>query len=141
MLSRSSCIMVFTAVSLAAVSVQLGAQVPTPVVKTDTSFTPWPARPIGTWDLQVATPDRMVPATLVIADSAGQLVVSVRTVEDGESHPMTMTIKGIDLTLAGLSPNGAVTLVLRQRDSKITGTWRIGDDQSGTLTGTPHAGP
>ena len=141
MVSRSSLIVLFAGVTVAAISLPLGAQVPMPVVKTDTSFTPWPARPIGTWDLQVATPDRTVPATLVIADSANQLIVNVRTVEDGEEHRMTITINGTDLTLVGMSPNGVVTLVLRQRDDKITGTWRIGDDQSGTLTGTRHAGP
>lgn len=47
MMSRSSFLVLLAGLTVAAVS--LGAQVPTPAVRTDTSFTPWPARPIGTW--------------------------------------------------------------------------------------------
>ena len=136
MTSRIVLATAFASLGLAATVAPARSQVPMPVVKADTSLVPWPARPIGTYDLLVAVPDRTIPATLVISDSAQQLVAFVRSEESGEQHAVTVSVKGTDLTLTGLIPDGALTLVLQRRDKKISGTWRIGDDQSGTLTGT-----
>ena len=48
------------------------------------------------------------------------------------------SVKGNDLTLTGDTPSGPLTIVLQQRNKKITGVWKI-EDQSGTLSGTMRA--
>lgn len=102
---------------------------------TDTTAVPWAAKPVGTYDLVVAVPDHDIPVTLVIADSAQHLTGLITSTEDGVNHAVTVSVKGNDLTLVGDTPNGALTIVLQQRNKKITGVWKV-EDQSGTLSGT-----
>lgn len=96
---------------------------------------PWDAKPVGTYDLKVQTPERIVGVTLVIADSAGALVATMQQDNDPQARPMTIAIKGADLTLATDAPRGRLTVVMQREAERVFGRWTIGDTQSGTFEG------
>ena len=95
---------------------------------------PWPAKPIGRYELQIAMTDKVLPATIVIADSAGTAAAVIQTEGDPDEHAMKATVKGTELYLNTVAPKGAVEIVLQRTGDKLTGHWTYGDDK-GTLEG------
>jgi hypothetical protein len=96
----------------------------------------WDARPVGTYNLDVALPDRVMPARLTIAaDSAGKLTASFWPIGDNDAHDMVVTVKGTDLVLDAEAPRGHVEFVLQHEGDKVAGQWSFGPDK-GTLKGT-----
>ena len=97
--------------------------------------TPWPARPIGRYEIQIATPDRDVPVVIVIADSSGVLTAIGQPADDPEPHPMKIAIKGTELYLNAKAEHGDVELVLLRTGDQISGRWTMGEGK-GLLKGT-----
>lgn len=97
------------------------------------------ARPVATYALRVALPDRTMPATVVVADSAGALVASFQRDSDTAAIPLIVNVEGSDLVLHADTEKGLLELVLhRQNDgaarSRVTGRWTLGQEQ-GALQG------
>ncbi len=57
------------------------------------------------------------------------------TDEEGQSHPMQVTVKDVDLVLASDTPKGHMTIRLQRRGDALTGSW-LRDLQGGDITGT-----
>jgi len=96
--------------------------------------TPWPARPIGRYEIELTTPDRQVPVVIVIADSSGVLTALGQPADDPETHPMKIAVKGTELYLNAKADHGDVELVLLHSGDQISGRWTMGEGK-GVLTG------
>jgi len=96
--------------------------------------TPWPARPLGRYELQIAMPERVMPLVVVIADSAGAVAGVIQPDGDPEPHPVKVTVKGTELFLNTTAPNGAVEIVLLRSGDQISGRWTYGEGK-GELKG------
>jgi hypothetical protein len=96
--------------------------------------TPWPARPMGRYELEIALPDKQLPVVVVIADSSGVPAAVGQPDGDPEAHPMKLTIKGTELFLLAKAEHGDVELVLVRTGDEISGRWTMGDGK-GVLKG------
>ncbi|HEV7993525.1 MAG TPA: hypothetical protein VGP25_16985 [Gemmatimonadaceae bacterium] len=116
-------------------SAQTAAQAGKPAAATPAAApTPWPARPIGRYELQIAMPERVMPLVAVISDSAGAVAGVIQPDGDPETHPVKVTVKGTELFLNADAPQGAVEIVLLRTGDQITGRWSYGDGK-GELKG------
>ncbi|MEO8564358.1 MAG: hypothetical protein ABI601_19945 [bacterium] len=97
--------------------------------------TPWPARPIGRYELQISMPERVMPLVAVISDSAGAVAGVIQPEGDPEPHPVKVTVKGAELFLNADAERGAVEIVLVRTGDKLTGRWSYGEGK-GELKGT-----
>ena len=98
-----------------------------------------PARPVATYALRVALPDRTMPAKVVVADSAGALVASFQRDSDTAAIPLIVNVDGSDLVLHADTEQGLLELVLHRQNegaarSRVTGRWTLGQEQ-GALQG------
>ena len=96
--------------------------------------TPWPARPIGRYELQIAMPERVMPLVVVISDSAGAVAGVIQPDGDPDPHPVKVTVKGTELYLNATADRGAVEIVMVRTGDQITGRWSYGDGK-GELKG------
>ena len=96
--------------------------------------TPWPENPSGRYELEIVLPDKVMPATVVIADSSGVPAAQFQPEGDPEAHPMKITLKGTELYLNAIAPRGAIELVMLRSADQITGRWTYGDGK-GVLRG------
>jgi hypothetical protein len=95
----------------------------------------WAAIPAGTYHLDIQLPERVMPATLTIADSSGTPTASLQIEGDqGGGLGLKVTVKSTELTLNGTAERGPVEIVLTHKGSEIDGRWAYGP-QSGTLKG------
>ena len=94
----------------------------------------WPAHPSGRYELEIALPDKVMPATIVVADSSGVPTAQLQTEGDDEAHPMKVTVKGTELFFNATAPRGAIEIVLVRTADLLSGRWSYGDG-SGTLKG------
>jgi hypothetical protein len=97
-------------------------------------------RPVATYHISTRNHDRTMPATVVVADSAGQLVASYYVAADSTAHPMGVIMYGEDLVLVGETRRGVLQLVLQnQLDATkrgvFSGQWTRGEQESGVLRG------
>jgi hypothetical protein len=95
---------------------------------------PWSAHPSGRYELEIVFPDKVMPATVVIADSSGVPSAVIQTEGDPDEHAMKVTVKGTELYLNAVAPKGAVELVLLRSADQISGRWTFGEGR-GTLRG------
>jgi hypothetical protein len=98
------------------------------------SPTPWPARPIGRYELQIAMPDKVMPLVAVVSDSAGAVAGVIQPDGDPEPHPVKVTVKGTELFLNATAERGAVEIVMVRTGDQITGRWSYGEGK-GELKG------
>jgi hypothetical protein len=96
--------------------------------------TPWPARPLGRYELEIQLPDKLFPGTVVIADSSGTPAAIFQGDGDPETHPLKITVKDTELFLNAVSPQGPVELVLIRRGDLLSGRWQLGEGK-GELKG------
>lgn len=96
--------------------------------------TPWPARPLGRYELQIAMPERVMPMVAVISDSSGAVAGVIQPDGDPEPHPVKVTVKGTELFLNATAERGAVEIVLVRTGDNITGRWSYGEGK-GELKG------
>ena len=96
--------------------------------------TPWPAHPNGRYELEIVFPDKVLPATLVIADSSGASAAVIQTEGDPEAHAMKITVKSTELFLNTVAENKAVEVVMVRTGDQISGHWTFGEGK-GTLRG------
>ena len=94
----------------------------------------WKTVPAGTYHLDIQLPERVLPATLTIADSSGTATASLLPDGDQSALPLKVTVKSTELTLNGSAERGPVEIVLTHKGSEIDGKWAYGP-QSGTLKG------
>jgi hypothetical protein len=126
----------YTSVLAAAVGVALAAA---PAAAQHASASSATVRPVAAYELRVGLPDRTMPAKLVVADSAGALVASLRRAADGAAIPLIVNVEGSDLVLHADTPDGLLELVLHRQNesaarSRVTGRWTLGQQQ-GALQG------
>ena len=115
------------ALSIAAVA-PLAAQNPTPTI-----------RPVVTFHVATRDNDRTMPAVVVVADSAGQLVASYRLPKDSVEHRMGVFVYRDDLVIVGETEKGVLEMVFDKQAQGvpghvITGRWSRGS-QDGVLRG------
>jgi hypothetical protein len=96
--------------------------------------TPWPARPLGRYELRIAMPERVMPLVAVISDSAGAVAGVIQPDGDPEPHPVKVTVKGTELFLNATAERGAVEIVMVRSGDQITGRWSYGEGK-GELKG------
>ena len=96
--------------------------------------TPWPARPLGRYEIELTLPDKQLPVVIVIADSSGVPAAVGQPEGDPETHPMKITVTGTELHLNAKTDNGDVELVLLRTGDQITGSWTMGEGK-GLLKG------
>ena len=96
--------------------------------------TPWPARPLGRYELQIAMPERVMPLVAVISDSAGAVAGVIQPEGDPEPHPVKVTVKGTELFLTATAERGAIEIVLVRTGDQLTGRWSYGEGK-GELKG------
>lgn len=94
----------------------------------------WESRPVGKYHLDLTLPDRVMPAELTVADSAGRLTALFWPEGDNDGHAMEVTTSDTAVVLRADSPGGLVQLVLRRQEDRITGTWTHGAEH-GALEG------
>jgi hypothetical protein len=94
----------------------------------------WAAIPAGSYHLDIQLPERVMVATLIVADSSGTPTASLRPEGDQDALPLKVTVKSTELTLNGSAERGPVEIVLTHKGSDIDGKWAYGP-QSGTLKG------
>ena len=80
-----------------------------------------------------------MPATVVVADSAGQLVASYRLAKDPSEHRMGVFVYHDDLVVVGETEKGVLEMIFdRQAQGTpghtITGRWSRGSEE-GVLRG------
>ena len=81
-----------------------------------------------------------LPTTIIVADSAGQLVANFRLPNVSQPGAMSVEVMGNDIILQGETPRGLLTLVLyRQNSAEIpssfVGYWSLGNEEHGELRG------
>ena len=103
-------------------------------VKPAATPTPWPTKPIGRYELQIAMPDKVMPLVAVISDSAGVAAGVIQPDGDPEPHPVKVTVKGTELYLNTTAERGAVEIVLIRSGNDLTGRWSYGEGK-GELKG------
>ena len=113
---------------------QAAAQAGTPSAATPASGDKWAAIPAGSYHLDIQLPERVMVATLTVADSSGTPTASLRPEGDQDALPLKVTVKNTELTLNGSAERGPVEIVLTRKGSDIDGKWAYGP-QSGTLKG------
>jgi hypothetical protein len=96
---------------------------------------PWSAKPIGSYDLVIPTGEEMMIANVAIKEVGGKLVASLKPLTEARPIEMEVTVNGTDLKLLLDRPDGPITLHLQRRGSRISGTWAVGADDTGTLEG------
>ena len=115
-------------------SAQAAAQAGTPSAAAPASGDKWAAVPAGSYHLDIQLPERVMGATLTIADSSGTATASLRPEGDQDALPLKVTVKSTELTLNGSAERGPVEIVLTHKGSESDGKWAYGP-QSGTLKG------
>lgn len=95
----------------------------------------WSAKPIGSYDLVIDTPERKMPAALTISETDGKLSALLWPEGDKDGHVLAVTVKGVDLVLTGDAPRGPVTITIERRGKNLSGTWSMGSE-GGSLKGT-----
>jgi hypothetical protein len=94
----------------------------------------WAEHPIGSYHLEIQLTDRVMPATVTIADSSGVPTGTILPEGDQDAHPVKITVKGTDLRIDGDADQGPFTIVLTHQGEQIAGTWSYGGE-NGKLTG------
>ena len=94
----------------------------------------WAAIPAGSYHLDIQLPERVMVATLAIADSSGTPTASLTPEGDATALPLKVAVKSGELTLTGQAERGLVEIVLTHKGTEIDGKWAYGP-QSGTLKG------
>jgi hypothetical protein len=95
----------------------------------------WDAHPVGTYNLEITLPERVMPARLTVTEVDGKLVASLWPEGDNDAHEMSVSVKDTDLVFDADAPKGHVQLVLQHEGDRIAGSWTFGPDR-GTLRGT-----
>lgn len=95
----------------------------------------WDARPVGVYNLELALPERLMPAQLTVSEREGKLVGSLLPEGDNEAHEMAVTIRDTKLFFDAEAPRGHVQIVLQHEGDRIVGSWSMGLQQ-GALRGT-----
>ena len=96
--------------------------------------TPWAALPAGVYKLDIALPERALPATLTIKDSSGVAAATFLPDGDQDALPVKITVKSADLSVNGEAPKGPFEIVMQHQGPEIIGRWSYGGD-TGKLTG------
>jgi hypothetical protein len=102
--------------------------------------TPSAARTVATYHVSTRNHDRTMPSTVVLADSAGQLVADYYLAADSTAHRMGVIMYGEDLVLVGETKRGVLEMVLqnqldRVKRGEFAGRWSRGEQESGLLRG------
>ena len=98
----------------------------------------WSAKPIGSYDLVLDTPERKMPAALTISETDGNLSALLWPEGDNDGHTMNVAVKGVDLVLTAVAPRGPVTITIERRGKNLSGTWSMGSE-GGSLKGSIKA--
>jgi hypothetical protein len=96
-------------------------------------------RPVVTFHVATRNHDRTMPATVVVADSAGQLVARYRLAKDSSEHRMGVFVYRDDLVVVGETEKGVLEMVFDKQAQgtpgrTITGRWSRGSEE-GLLRG------
>lgn len=95
---------------------------------------PWSARPLGSYDLTIVTPQGMLVGHMTVSDSVGKVVAQLTV--DGEGRVwLDPTVNGTEFTLVMKRDRAPITLHLLHHGERVSGTWTIGND-AGTLQGS-----
>jgi hypothetical protein len=90
----------------------------------------WSAKPIGSYDLVIDTPDRKMPAALTISEADGKLSALLWPEGDNDGRVLDVTVKGVDLVLTGVAPCGPVTITIERRGTNLANrAWGVGVDR------------
>ena len=97
-------------------------------------------RPVATYHMSTRNHDRTMPATVVVADSAGRLVADYYLTSDRTAHRMGVIVYGEDLVLVGETKRGVLEMVLQNqvdgpKRGAFAGRWTRGEQESGLLRG------
>ena len=98
----------------------------------------WSAKPVGSYDLVLDTPERKMPAALTISETDGKLSALLWPEGDNDGHTMDVAVKGVDLVLTTVAPRGPVTITIERRGKNLSGTWSMGSE-GGSLKGSTKA--
>jgi hypothetical protein len=95
----------------------------------------WSAKPIGSYDLVLDTPERKIPSALTISERDGKLSALLWPEGDNDGHVMDVTVKGVDLVLTAIASHGPVTITIERRGRNLDGIWTMGGE-GGSLKGS-----
>jgi hypothetical protein len=94
----------------------------------------WDAKPLGTYDVVLDTPDRPIAVTVTISETSGKLVALFWPASDDQGQVMDATVIGTDLVLSANTRRGAFELNIERRGKALTGSWMLGNKR-GSLKG------
>jgi hypothetical protein len=94
----------------------------------------WEAKPLGTYDVVLDTPDHPITVTITISETSGKLVALFWPTSDDQGQVMDATVIGTDLVLSANTRRGAFELNIERRGKSLSGFWMLGNKQ-GSLKG------
>ena len=95
---------------------------------------PW-TKPVGSYDLVIPTGGSMIIASLTIAEIAGKVSATLVQLDDPDPVAMDVAVKGTDLVLTLNRPQAPITVHLQHRGPQLSGKWKVGTMDSGTVEG------
>jgi hypothetical protein len=94
----------------------------------------WEAKPVGTYDVVLDTPDHPIAVTITISETSGKLVALFWPATDDQGQVMEATVIGTDLVLSASTRRGAFELNIERRGKGLSGFWMLGNNK-GSLKG------
>jgi hypothetical protein len=94
----------------------------------------WDAKPLGTYDVVLDTPDHQVQVTITISETSSKLVALFWPASDEQGQVMEATVIGTDLVLSSTTRRGAFELNIERRGKALSGNWMLGN-KKGSLKG------
>ena len=89
----------------------------------------WEAKPLGTYDVVLDTPDHPISVTITISETSGKLVALFWPASDDQGQMMDATVIGTDLVLSANTRRGAFELNIERRGKGLSGFWMLGNKQ------------
>jgi hypothetical protein len=131
---RALALSAFVALAARPAAAQTATQSSTAPAASSAANEAWPEHPTGSYQLDIQLPERVMPATITIADSSGVPTGTILPEGDQDAHPVKVTVKNTDLRIDGDADQGPFTIILTHQADQIAGTWSYGG-QEGKLTG------
>ena len=94
----------------------------------------WDAKPLGVYDVDLASADADCRARITVSERQGKLVAMVWPRDDREGQMMDATVLGTELVLTGTTAGGPMEISVERRGDKLSGKWTLGT-RHGSLTG------
>ena len=89
----------------------------------------WEAKPLGTYDVVLDTPDHPIAVTITISEVSGKLVALFWPASDDQGQVMDATVIGTDLVLSANTRRGAFELNIERRGKSLSGNWMLGNNK------------